>query len=164
MVLVDDDGLVSQDAQALQQQWLAIIKDPATSSALKHAPMQDTVGAVAMVDDYVPAAGVSRQDSLICDIQLLLLDSSSGGILLKLPGRIGEVSATNSTHLSLLTSCRQRRLGLVVGQARTLRAASQVRTDMINVRNLADGCRHGRRNYSCILGSSHLRSHPAKRC
>jgi isoaspartyl peptidase/L-asparaginase-like protein (Ntn-hydrolase superfamily) len=56
--------------------------------------MQDTVGAVAYYHADGMAAGVSRSFCTITVEWALgdLLESDSGGILLKHPGRIGEVS------------------------------------------------------------------------
>ncbi|KAH7108456.1 N-terminal nucleophile aminohydrolase [Auriculariales sp. MPI-PUGE-AT-0066] len=80
--VADHASLVAPGARELWETWSQRLRDAETTSTQAgtinqsvSSPMQDTVGAVALCG-LESAAGVS-----------------SGGILLKLPGRVGEVSA-----------------------------------------------------------------------
>lgn len=75
------------------EHWKKILVDLPSSTPQKYldveTPMQDTVGAISLDSNGKLAAGVSRfAISLACSCTHLV---RSGGLLLKYPGRIGEV-------------------------------------------------------------------------
>ena len=129
------DKLVSPDARDLWLQWSARLQsaeeDPESLNLGAKRTMQDTVGAVAIYGENV-AAGVSRCHTTSSTPMLRdeLMDEHSGGILLKLPGRMGEVSVGTGSIRRRFSCCRRPLFtARGVGRVATLRAAYQVRSE-----------------------------------
>lgn len=88
----DAASLVAPHCIAEWKNWKKLLADPPPASAKDLAmemPIQDTVGATSWDSNGKLAAGVSR--SVIVVACSCTHSGHSGGLLLKCPGRIGEV-------------------------------------------------------------------------
>jgi hypothetical protein len=112
--IVDASEMVSPSAREDWHKWTARLTE-SQSPIHEENVLQDTVGAVACDSQGNLASGVSRYFfCLFRKIFLIAVRSvDSGGLLLKLPGRVGEVIASlSNTTLILTINFITRRLSL----------------------------------------------------
>lgn len=141
-------SLISDKAHSEWAKWKARLQNATPSADSSSLPngqshLEDTVGAIACDEAGDLAAGVSRSSCCslkLCQIELrqglLMVSNCSGGLLLKYPGRIGEVNSLpipcrlSKLHASLirqLSSGRAHMRALLSEDRSALRAASQVK-------------------------------------
>lgn len=146
--MIDPASLISDKAHSEWAKWKARLQNATPSADSSSLPngqshLEDTVGAIACDEAGDLAAGVSRSSCCslkLCQIELrqglLMVSNCSGGLLLKYPGRIGEVNTLpipcrlSKLHASLirqLSSGRAHMRALLSEDRSALRAASQVK-------------------------------------
>lgn len=147
--MIDPASLISAKAHSEWAKWKARLQNATPSADSSSLPngqshLEDTVGAIACDEAGDLAAGVSRSSccslNFLCQIELrqglLMVSNCSGGLLLKYPGRIGEVNSLpipcrlSKLHASLirqLSSGRAHMRALLSEDRSALRAASQVK-------------------------------------
>jgi len=108
------------------EHWKKILVDLPPSTPQKYldveTPMQDTVGAISWDSNGKLAAGVSRSAFSLARSCTHLV--GSGGLLLKYPGRIGEVRNCTFIPNGPLTHTRLQYLVLGVGHSRIPKSVS----------------------------------------
>jgi isoaspartyl peptidase/L-asparaginase-like protein (Ntn-hydrolase superfamily) len=122
----DAAALVSPRCVEEWEHWKKVLADVQSSTPptdlRAEMPMQDTVGAICWDSNGKLAAGVSRFGiALVCS---RTHSAYSGGLLLKYPGRIGEVRKRNIISDGLLTHERPQYLELDAGHSRIPKSVS----------------------------------------